>query len=137
MGVAMCKRNEPSMGLAASSRVESSVGWFGRMGNVPFLLVIRVYRVVLSPVMGGQCRFEPTCSRFSAEAYRLYGPVIGTRMTIGRICRCHPWNTGGFDPVRIPDGAQVKSRLQDADAQDGREAMEGDQDGTTAGGTEA
>lgn len=125
------------MGLAASSRVESSVGRLGRMGNVPFLLVIRVYRVVLSPVMGGQCRFEPTCSRFSAEAYRLYGPVIGTRMTIGRICRCHPWNKGGFDPVRIPDGAKIGAKVCEASAQDERDEMEGDQDGTTAGGTEA
>ena len=98
-----------SMGLAASSMVESKVGWWGRVGNVPFLLVIRVYRAVLSPVIGGQCRFEPTCSRYAAEAYRLYGPLVGTRMTVGRICRCHPWNKGGFDPVRIPgdDGDDV------------------------------
>ncbi len=125
------------MGLAASSRVESELGWFGRMGNVPFLVLIRVYRVVLSPVIGGQCRFEPTCSLYSMEAYRLYGPVVGTRMTVGRICRCHPWNAGGFDPVRIPDGAKVVNAVQEAGAQDGRDEMEGDQDGTTAGGTEA
>ncbi|MGJ8636853.1 MAG: membrane protein insertion efficiency factor YidD [Phycisphaerales bacterium] len=132
----MCDTNEPSMGLAASSRVESELGWFGRVGNVPFLVLIRVYRVVLSPVIGGQCRFEPTCSLYSMEAYRLYGPVIGTRMTIGRICRCHPWNAGGFDPVRIPDGAEDRTRVREAGAQDGCLEMEGDQDGTTAGGTE-
>lgn len=141
MGAGMCNGGERSMGLAASSRVESRVGWLGRMGNLPFLLVIRVYRVVLSPVMGGQCRFEPSCSLYSMEAYRLYGPIVGTRMTVGRICRCHPWNKGGFDPVRIPDGADDeagdRTRVRNAGAQDGRDEMEGDQDGTTAGGTEA
>ena len=95
-------KKEVTMGLAASSLVESEVGWFGRVGNVPFLVLIRVYRVVLSPVIGGQCRFEPTCSVYSMEAYRLYGPLVGTRMTVGRICRCHPWNDGGFDPVPLP-----------------------------------
>ncbi|MFK7758586.1 MAG: membrane protein insertion efficiency factor YidD [Phycisphaerales bacterium] len=74
-------------------------------------MLIRVYRVVFSPVMGGQCRFEPTCSRFGAEAYRLYGPIRGTRMTVGRICRCHPWNKGGFDPVPIPEGVHDRAAI--------------------------
>jgi len=117
-----------SMGLAASSRVESEIGWWGRVGNMPFLLVIRVYRVVLSPVVGGQCRFEPTCSRYAAEAYRLYGPMTGTKMAAGRICRCHPWNAGGFDPVRIPGDDGLGPDEGD---------QEGDADGSTAGGTEA
>ena len=129
------RETEVSMGLAASSRVESGVGRLGRLGNVPFLVLIRVYRVVLSPVIGGQCRFEPTCSVYSLEAYRLYGPVVGTRMTVGRVCRCHPWNVGGFDPVRIPDDCE---RLG---TQDGCSVIdterEGDEDGTIAGGTEA
>lgn len=115
--------------------VESSVGWIGRVGSLPFVLLIRVYRVVLSPVIGGQCRFEPTCSVYALEAYRLYGPIVGTRMMVGRICRCHPWNKGGFDPVRIPDGACI---VEDADALEGcLEQQEGDEDGAIAGGTEA
>jgi len=126
---------EVSMGLAASLLVESRVGWLGRMGNVPFLLLIRVYRVVLSPVIGGQCRFEPTCSVYSMEAYRLYGPVIGTRMTAGRICRCHPWNSGGFDPVRIPGDVEGLG-IHDVCSELGIE-REGDEDGATAGRTEA
>jgi uncharacterized protein len=126
------------MGLAASSRVESSVGFFGRLGNVPFVFLIRLYRLVLSPVIGGQCRFEPTCSVYGLEAYRLYGPIAGTRMTIGRICRCHPWNKGGFDPVKIPDGACI---VRDTGAQDERSMQldtqqEGDSDGETPSGTE-
>ena len=75
-----------------------------RVGNVPFVGMIMVYRVTLSPLIGGQCRYEPTCSRYGLDAYRLYGPIRGTRMTIGRILRCHPFVKGGYDPVPIPDG---------------------------------
>jgi putative membrane protein insertion efficiency factor len=77
-----------------------------RVGNVPFVLVIRLYRVTLSPFIGGQCRYEPTCSRYGLDAYRLYGPIRGTRLTLSRILRCHPFVKGGYDPVPIPeDGA--------------------------------
>ena len=95
--------NDVTMGLAASSRVPSPLGPIAKACNLPFLAIIRVYRVLFSPILGGQCRFEPTCSRYAAEAYRLHGPLKGSRMTTARICRCHPWNTGGFDPVPIPE----------------------------------
>lgn len=74
-----------------------------RLGNIPFVLVIRVYRVTLSPFIGGQCRYEPTCSVYGLEAYRLHGPIRGTRLTLSRILRCHPFVKGGYDPVPIPD----------------------------------
>ncbi len=127
------------MGIAASSRVESPLGLWGRIGNLPFVGLIRVYRVVLSPVLGGQCRFEPTCSVYGLEAYRLYGPIVGTRMTVGRIFRCHPWNKGGFDPVKIPDGACI---VREDGVQDGHRLavearQEGESDGETPSGTEA
>ena len=75
-----------------------------RVGNAPCVGLILLYRVTLSPLIGGQCRYEPTCSRYGLDAYRLYGPIRGTRMTIGRILRCHPFVKGGYDPVPIPDG---------------------------------
>jgi hypothetical protein len=135
----MCKEDGVSMGLAASRRVESSVGLMGRIGNLPFVGLIRVYRVVLSPVIGGQCRFEPTCSLYALEAYRLYGPIVGTRMTVGRICRCHPWNKGGFDPVKIPDGAGIvrEDGVQDEHRLALRASQEGEGDGETPGREEA
>ena len=74
-----------------------------RIGNLPFVLMIRLYRVTLSPIMGGQCRYEPTCSVYGLEAYRVYGPIRGTRLCVGRILRCHPFVKGGYDPVPIPD----------------------------------
>ena len=76
---------------------------WARVGNWPFVGLIYVYRVTLSPIMGGQCRFEPTCSRYGLDAYRAYGPIRGTRLTVGRILRCHPFNKGGYDPVPIRD----------------------------------
>jgi putative membrane protein insertion efficiency factor len=74
-----------------------------RIGNLPFVWLILLYRATLSPFIGGQCRYDPTCSRYGLEAYRLHGPIRGTRLTIGRILRCHPFVKGGYDPVPIPD----------------------------------
>lgn len=74
-----------------------------RVGNVPFVLLIGLYRVTLSPFIGGQCRYEPTCSRYGLEAYRVHGPIRGTRLTVSRILRCHPFVKGGYDPVPIPE----------------------------------
>lgn len=74
-----------------------------RLGNLPFVGVILLYRATLSHLIGGQCRYEPTCSRYGLDAYRLYGPIRGTRLTVGRIFRCHPFVKGGYDPVPIPD----------------------------------
>lgn len=81
----------------------SRLGMVSRIGNWPFLGLIYAYRATLSPFIGGQCRFEPTCSRFGIDAYRHYGPIRGTKMTIGRIMRCHPFSKGGYDPVPIPE----------------------------------
>lgn len=60
--------------------------------------MVRVYQWTLSPIIGQQCRFEPTCSRYFIGAVEKYGAVRGTLRGLGRICRCHPWNPGGYDP---------------------------------------
>ncbi len=80
----------------------TQLGIWSRIGNWPFLGMIYLYRVTLSPFLGGQCRFEPTCSRYGIEAYKAYGPLRGTIMTGKRILRCHPFSKGGYDPVPIP-----------------------------------
>ncbi len=90
----------------------SSVGRVGRVCSLPFVAVIWVYRFTLSPIMGGHCRYVPTCSQYGLDAYRLHGPVRGTIMTIKRIGRCHPFAKGGYDPVEIPDSThQAKDDL--------------------------
>jgi len=64
------------------------------------ILLVRLYRLTLSPLLGPSCRFHPSCSSYAIEAIRFYGPLRGTRRAIGRLGRCHPWSEGGFDPVR-------------------------------------
>ena len=60
---------------------------------------IRVYRYLLSPWWGGQCRFTPSCSEFATEAIDQYGALKGSWLAACRVGRCHPWHAGGFDPV--------------------------------------
>ncbi len=63
------------------------------------IALIRLYQWVLSPFVGGHCRFYPSCSHYAAEAYRLHGVGRGTRLTLSRLARCQPLAKGGYDPV--------------------------------------
>jgi hypothetical protein len=63
------------------------------------LLLIEVYRVTLSPLLGGHCRFVPSCSVYAEEALRRHGAAAGVRLAATRLVRCHPFHRGGFDPV--------------------------------------
>jgi len=63
------------------------------------ILLIKGYRLILSPFVGGQCRFHPTCSHYTEEAIIRHGAIRGTWLGIRRILRCHPWHEGGIDPV--------------------------------------
>lgn len=73
----------------------------GRPGPVASLLIllVRAYRRFLSPLLGQQCRFQPTCSAYGLEALQVHGALRGTWLTARRIARCHPFNPGGHDPV--------------------------------------
>jgi len=62
------------------------------------LFVIRVYWVTLSPIIGRVCRFEPSCSRYTYACVERFGPFRGSWLGLKRICRCHPFHPGGFDP---------------------------------------
>jgi uncharacterized protein len=57
------------------------------------------YKVTLSPWIGRQCRFQPTCSDYAAQALTLHGPIRGGALAARRLCRCHPWGGSGYDPV--------------------------------------
>jgi putative membrane protein insertion efficiency factor len=65
------------------------------------VLVIRLYQTVLSPFLGGQCRFTPSCSSYAIEAVRLFGPVKGVRLAVKRFLRCRPLGPKGYDPPRM------------------------------------
>jgi hypothetical protein len=61
--------------------------------------VLHAYRLLFSPWLGSQCRFEPTCSRYAIEAIERYGAAQGSYLATRRVLRCHPWCRGGVDPV--------------------------------------
>ena len=60
---------------------------------------LRAYKLTLSPLIGRQCRFAPTCSEDAAQALIEHGPWRGTALAAGRLCRCNPWGGSGYDPV--------------------------------------
>lgn len=61
--------------------------------------LIRIYQYALSPWLGNQCRFTPTCSEYARQAVVTHGALKGTWLALRRIVRCHPWHPGGHDPV--------------------------------------
>ena len=62
------------------------------------IMLVRFYQITLSPILGGYCRYEPSCSRYFIQAVEKYGPWKGAAKGVGRICRCHPFRPGGYDP---------------------------------------
>ena len=68
------------------------------------ILLIRVYRFLISPVLGNHCRFHPSCSSYALTAIEQYGALRGCWMGLRRLLRCHPWHPGGFDPVPDRNG---------------------------------
>ncbi|RZJ78120.1 membrane protein insertion efficiency factor YidD [Pedobacter namyangjuensis] len=64
-----------------------------------FLGIIRLYQILLSPLLGASCRYTPTCSAYGIEAIKKHGPFYGGWLTLKRIASCHPWGKHGHDPV--------------------------------------
>jgi putative membrane protein insertion efficiency factor len=60
---------------------------------------IRAYQLVVSPILPSSCRFIPSCSSYAMDAIQAHGPLGGSWLAARRVCRCHPWAEGGFDPV--------------------------------------
>lgn len=63
------------------------------------IILLRAYRFFLSPFLGRNCRFHPSCSAYAIEALQRHGAIKGTWLAARRVTRCHPWNPGGYDPV--------------------------------------
>ena len=80
---------------ACSGSRSEPPGWAART----LLLVIEGYRLALSPVLGGFCRYLPSCSVYGQEAIRRHGARRGGWLALRRIARCHPFRKGGLDPV--------------------------------------
>jgi uncharacterized protein len=82
-----------------------------RVLNALLIGFIRAYQYLLSPLLPPVCRFEPSCSNYGLQALRLHGPFRGSWLTTKRICRCHPFHPGGYDPVpELTDGNQEERR---------------------------
>lgn len=64
------------------------------------LLLLMVYRCFISPFLGCNCRFYPTCSQYAQEAIKTHGLLLGCWLALKRLSKCHPWHVGGYDPVR-------------------------------------
>ena len=70
-----------------------------KVATFPLLILIRGYQLIISPLLGSNCRFMPTCSEYAMESLRSYGLIKGSYLTIKRIGKCHPWGTHGYDPI--------------------------------------
>jgi putative membrane protein insertion efficiency factor len=64
-----------------------------------FIGIVRFYQLAISPLLGPHCRHTPTCSHYTIEAIKEWGPLKGSWLGLKRISRCHPWGTSGYDPV--------------------------------------
>lgn len=73
--------------------------FIGRVLAWPLLGLVWLYRYAISPLIGANCRYQPTCSAYAEEALRKHGAFRGTWLTIKRVSRCHPWGGSGYDPV--------------------------------------
>ncbi len=70
-----------------------------QIASFPFIVLIKLYQWIISPWLGNKCRYTPTCSHYSIEALKKYGPVKGLWLTVKRVAKCHPWGGHGYDPV--------------------------------------
>ncbi|MCD6451093.1 MAG: membrane protein insertion efficiency factor YidD [Acidobacteria bacterium] len=69
------------------------------MGRKLLIFAIKAYQYLLSPIFGGRCRFEPSCSHYAIEAISRFGARKGLLLSLKRLLRCHPFSSGGYDPV--------------------------------------
>lgn len=67
--------------------------------SAPFLFLIFLYQKLISPLLGPTCRYSPTCSQYTKEAIKKYGPLKGIWISLNRILKCNPWGGKGYDPV--------------------------------------
>jgi uncharacterized protein len=67
--------------------------------SLPFIGLIKIYQLIISPILGPKCRYTPSCSHYAVQALKKYGVFKGSWLAIKRIARCHPWGGHGYDPV--------------------------------------
>ncbi len=90
-------RARTTIALADTSRAAS------KLASVALRAVVRGYQLLISPLLGHNCRYLPGCSAYALEALERHGAARGSWLALRRICRCHPWSGHGFDPVPDPE----------------------------------
>lgn len=92
-----------------------------RVLAAPFVVLVRAYQLLISPLLPQSCRFYPSCSAYAITALQRFGPLRGTWLAARRLGRCHPWNPGGVDhvPERGPDGRPVITQVRNNGAGEG------------------
>ena len=91
---------QPDLDLNLPPAAQSDLRRYS-LSTVPTTLIItlvRGYQICISPLIGRHCRFHPSCSQYCILAVQKYGILSGLWRSTNRICRCHPWNSGGHDP---------------------------------------
>ena len=82
-----------------------------RLPQMALIGLVKAYRLLISPALGSNCRFDPSCSAYSLQALNQHGAMAGSYLTLRRLGRCHPWCEGGHDPVPPFKSASFFSRL--------------------------
>jgi putative membrane protein insertion efficiency factor len=72
-----------------------------------FIAIIRLYQRTVSPLLGNVCRFEPSCSRYAVACLEMHGAARGSLLSIVRLCKCHPFHPGGYDPPPLPPSSRA------------------------------
>lgn len=73
--------------------------WLKNILALPFVILVRAYQLLISPLTPASCRHVPTCSQYTVEALRIWGPWRGLILSLKRLLKCHPWGSHGYDPV--------------------------------------
>ncbi len=87
------------MSKSSHATTRASAGNWHMLPARLLIALIKLYRLILSPWIGNQCRFYPSCSHYAEQAITTHGALRGAWMTLRRLIRCHPWHEGGCDPV--------------------------------------
>ncbi|MER2494254.1 membrane protein insertion efficiency factor YidD [Catenovulum sediminis] len=82
--------------------MEKNPALYKKIVRWPLLAIIHFYQIVISPLLGPRCRFQPTCSNYALNAINSHGLRIGCWLTAKRVIKCHPFSPGGYDPVPKP-----------------------------------
>ena len=72
---------------------------FNKLITLPIIIILKSYQFLISPFLGQNCRYLPTCSEYSIESFKKFGLVKGLFLSLKRISKCHPWGNHGYDPV--------------------------------------